>query len=138
MVPAVRGALAVQAARAVRAAMAVLAAGGWGAGRTGQDPGGRPRKRRAAAWLIGVRVIAASLSLAVLVGGGWAWAVYRNFSHNLQTVDAIGNSTKPKKDIDGKAQNILMVGDDDRDTATRLNARPSASTPTVAAPTPTR
>ena len=63
------------------------------------------------------------MSLAVLIGGGWAWAVYRNFSHHLQTVDAITTSTKLKKDIDGKAQNILMVGDDDRDTATKAERK---------------
>ena len=63
------------------------------------------------------------MSLAVLVGGGWAWAVYRNFSNHLQTVDAIGTSTKQKKDIDGEAQNILMVGDDDRATATKAERK---------------
>ena len=70
-----------------------------------------------------MRVLAAGLSLAVLVGGGWAWAVYRHFNDHLQRVDAIGTSTKQKKDIDGKAQNILMVGNDDRDTATKAERR---------------
>ena len=78
------------------------------------------------------------MSLAVLVGGGWAWAIYRNFSHNLQTVDAIGNSTKPKKDIDGKAQNILIVGNDDRDTATKAERKAIGIYADGGSTTPTR
>ena len=68
--------------------------------------------------LVAVRVLAAGLSLAVLIGGGWAWAVYRNFDAHLNRLNAIGGSTKLTKDIDGKAQNIVLVGNDDRQTAT--------------------
>jgi LCP family protein required for cell wall assembly len=95
--------------------------GNGGGGNGGTGPAGRgpgPRRRRPGGWLVGVRVLAAGLSLAVLVGGGWAWAVYRNFDAHLNRLNAIGGSTKLKKDIDGKAQNILLVGNDDRATAT--------------------
>ncbi len=92
--------------------------GGGNGGPTGPGRDPRPGRRRPAGWLIGVRLLAAGLSLAVLVGGGWAWAVYRNFDAHLNRVNAIGGSTKLKTDIDGKAQNILLVGNDDRATAT--------------------
>ena len=65
-----------------------------------------------------VRVLATGLSLAVLIGGGWAWAAYRNFDTHLNRVSAIGSATKLRRDIDGTAQNILLVGNDNRQTAT--------------------
>jgi LCP family protein required for cell wall assembly len=65
--------------------------------------------------LIGVKVVAAALSLLVLVGSGWAWSSYRSFNSSLKRI-AIPNN-RPAHDIDGKAQNILIVGNDDRDTA---------------------
>ncbi|UQX87563.1 LCP family protein [Jatrophihabitans telluris] len=68
---------------------------------------------------IGVQIVAALLSLTVLVGSGWAWATYRSFRSNLNTVNAIpGDTNAAKNNIDGKDQNILIVGNDDRDSAT--------------------
>ena len=66
----------------------------------------------------GVRVLATVLSFAVLVGSGWAWVTYRNFTANVVRVNAItGDTSAAKKNIDGEDQNILLVGNDDRDTA---------------------
>jgi LCP family protein required for cell wall assembly len=71
--------------------------------------------------LLGIKLLAAFLSLAIVVGSGVAWALYRDFSSNVQTVrlegptDADGN---PVKDVDGKDLNILLVGDDSREGAT--------------------
>lgn len=68
---------------------------------------------------LGVSVIAALLSLAVLLGSGWAWAQYRSFTAGINRVNAInGNSAASQKNIDGQDQNILIVGNDDRDSAT--------------------
>jgi LCP family protein required for cell wall assembly len=62
--------------------------------------------------------VAAALSLAVLVGSGWAWATYRSFNANIKRVQLTTHSAATAKNIDGSAQNILIVGNDDRDTAT--------------------
>jgi LCP family protein required for cell wall assembly len=68
---------------------------------------------------LGGRILAALLSLAILVTAGVAWARYRQFTAQITRVDAIpSKSAQPKKDIDGKDQNILIVGNDDRSTAT--------------------
>lgn len=66
--------------------------------------------------LFGVKLLAAALSLAVLLGSGWAWATYRNFTASISRIPFPQESRRP--DIDGQAQNILIVGNDDRDTAT--------------------
>jgi LCP family protein required for cell wall assembly len=66
-----------------------------------------------------MRILAALLSLAVLVTSGVAWASYRQFTASIRHVDAIPpRSAQPSHDIDGKAHNILIVGNDDRSTAT--------------------
>ncbi|MCW2540752.1 MAG: LytR family transcriptional regulator [Frankiales bacterium] len=71
---------------------------------------------------IGLRIALALLSLVVLLGSGYAWATYRNFTSNISRVTAISgdSSTSGTKapNIDGTDQNILIVGNDDRDTAT--------------------
>jgi len=68
---------------------------------------------------LGARVVAAVLSLMVLVGSGWAWATYRSFTAEIKRVNAISTGTgAAARNIDGKDQNVLIVGNDDRDTAT--------------------
>jgi len=66
-------------------------------------------------WL-GVRLLAALMSLTVLLGSGYAWATYRNFAANVTHVDAIApaSTSHPRTDPDGTDQNILLVGDDHR------------------------
>src|SRR5207249_1737872 len=50
---------------------------------------------------------------------GWAWWTWRGFKADIHRVDAVGSASgKPSKDIDGTDQNILIVGNDDRETAT--------------------
>lgn len=93
------------------------------------DPSGRSDRRpaephngargsTARGVLLGFKIIAAALSLVVLVGSGWAWATYRNFTSNIKRVQITSHSGAGAKNIDGSAQNILIVGNDDRDTAT--------------------
>ncbi|MGX7680727.1 LCP family protein [Jatrophihabitans sp. DSM 45814] len=69
---------------------------------------------------LGVQIVCAMLSLVVLLGSGWAWATYRNFSADIKRVNAIsaGGTAASKKNIDGQDQNILIVGNDDRSSAT--------------------
>lgn len=68
--------------------------------------------------LIGVKIVAAALSLAVVLGSGWAWASYRKFNANIKRLNISSSSIAGARNIDGAAQNILIVGNDDRDTAT--------------------
>ena len=65
--------------------------------------------------LLGVKIVAAALSLAVVLGSGWAWATYRKFNADIRRVQI--DSHSHVSNIDGSAQNILIVGNDDRDTA---------------------
>ena len=88
---------------------------------------------------LGGRIVAALLSLAILVGSGVAWARYRQFQSDIITVQAINKAKAPKKDIDGKDQNILITGNDDRDDRDRRRAGPAGHhSRTAAASTPTR
>ena len=71
------------------------------------------------------RIVCGVLAVAVLVGSGWAWATYRSFAAKIVRIDAIpatptaGPSTSAAhKDLDGKDQNILIVGNDSRDGVT--------------------
>ena len=69
-------------------------------------------------FVLGTSILAALLATAVLVTSGWAWWTWRGFKQDIRRVDAISGVGQPKKDIDGKDQNILIVGNDDRQTAT--------------------
>ena len=69
--------------------------------------------------MLGAKWLAAVLSLLVLVGSGYAWATYNDFKGNVNkggTIAGVNDTSKP--DIDGVAQNILLVGNDTRVGAT--------------------
>lgn len=70
---------------------------------------------------VGVQLLAALLSLAVLLGSGYAWVTYQNFLSSVHTVDLFPQAVAgapAKVDLDGQDQNILLVGNDDRTGAT--------------------
>ena len=77
-----------------------------------QDPTGtrRPRRRVRTA----IAVVAGVVSVALVVTGGYAWFSYQNFVSGVTHIDAITGADRPAVDVDGKAQNILLVGDDHR------------------------
>ncbi|HEY6749618.1 MAG TPA: LCP family protein, partial [Mycobacteriales bacterium] len=89
----------------------------------GRPPGGPPPGRRGTAGgpqrgnpvLRAARFAAAFLSVLVLVASGVMWFLYRDFSTKVDRVNAIGATSD---DVDGKDQNILLVGSDDRTNAT--------------------
>jgi LCP family protein required for cell wall assembly len=89
---------------------------------------GRRRGDALAGVSLGVQVLAAALSLLVLVGSGIAWATYRNFTTNINRVDIGGANAASRHDLDGKDQNILIAGNDDRDTATAAELRELGTT----------
>lgn len=91
----------------------------------GAGPGGH-RLRKARGGRPGLRIAARALvslvSLAALVLSGWAWATWNDFTSHITRVSAIDDTpsggTGKLPDVDGKDQNILIVGNDDRSTAT--------------------
>jgi len=88
--------------------------------------------------VVGGRVLAALLSLAVLVSAGVAWARYRQFQADIPHINAIVDSAKPGKDVDVKDQNILILGNDDRETASDAELSELGTTRDGAASTRTR
>ncbi|MHB1234788.1 MAG: LCP family protein, partial [Microbacteriaceae bacterium] len=72
----------------------------------GRRPGHRVRSalRWAAVFVVAV----------VILAGGYAWYNYQHFTAGITHIQAITNSNAPAHDIDGKGQNILLVGDDHR------------------------
>lgn len=77
---------------------------------------------------MGLAVLATVLSVAIVAVSGWAWSTYHGFTSDIRRVNAIGGAGKPGNDIDGKDQNLLVVGNDDRDTATDAELRQLGTT----------
>ena len=92
--------------------------GGW-------DPYPPARGRRRHPVVAGLRVAAAVLSVLVLVTSGLMWFLYRDFTGKVGRVNAIGRTVD---DVDGRDQNILLVGSDDRSTATEAELRELSTT----------
>jgi LCP family protein required for cell wall assembly len=140
-----RGRRAGRQEQRAAAARRAAAGGGSGAGGSGVGGGsgsGRPPARRgsrgrraaggsefASGALLGTKILAAVVSVAIVVASGWLWYTWNNFTTNLHRVNAItapstgtvtkgGKTTTAVGDPDGKDQNILIVGNDDRDSAT--------------------
>ena len=64
-------------------------------------------------------VLATALSAGTLTASGVYWWKYRTFKASVKHLDVFGvAASKPTHDIDGKDQNILIVGNDDRTTMT--------------------
>ncbi|WP_223691940.1 LCP family protein [Leifsonia poae] len=87
--------------------------GGDGPGRGRSGRAGTPRKRRSRTKRI-VGWTAFGLAVILVVVGGYAAYSYIRFVNGVKHVDVISNENKPKNDLDGAAQNILLVGDDHR------------------------
>jgi LCP family protein required for cell wall assembly len=65
------------------------------------------------------RLLSAALSAFLLITFGTYWWKYHTFNTGLQRLNIFGTSvSKPTHDIDGKDQNILIVGNDDRSNMT--------------------
>jgi LCP family protein required for cell wall assembly len=67
---------------------------------------------------VGLRAAFASLSLLVLVGSGLAWATFRDFTARVPHGYPVPALAAGEHDVDGKDQNILLVGNDTRAGAT--------------------
>jgi LCP family protein required for cell wall assembly len=82
--------------------------------------------------LLGTKIIAALLSLTVVIGSYWVWSTWNHFSSSiatgakivpLETTGANGSTVSKAKDIDGPDQNILILGNDSRAGATPAELR---------------
>jgi LCP family protein required for cell wall assembly len=86
------------------------------------DPRGKHRGGRA--WRSGTTRIALTfftvLSIGALVLAGYYWYTFRNIDNGVPRLKNLAVGAKPsgKTDIDGKDQNILLVGNDDRTNMT--------------------
>jgi LCP family protein required for cell wall assembly len=93
-----------------------------GGGPTGPEPYLPHRRHPVVAAL---RVGAAALSVLVLVASGLMWFLYKDFTGNIGRVNAIGRTAD---DVDGRDQNILLVGSDDRSTASEAELKELSTT----------
>jgi LCP family protein required for cell wall assembly len=59
-------------------------------------------------------MIGFAVVVAVLLAGGYVVYNYIHFTSGITRIDAITGANAPTTDIDGTAQNILLVGDDHR------------------------
>lgn len=87
------------------------------AGGPAHAPPRQPRRHRRLLRL--GQVVSALLSFVVLVGSGVAWAEFQDFTTSVSvgaSIPTVGAGTAP--DIDGVAQNILLIGNDTRVGAT--------------------
>jgi LCP family protein required for cell wall assembly len=89
----------------------------------GKHRGGAPgssgsgQLRHGLVW--GARVISVIVAVSLLAGFAYEWRTYRNFNKGLTRLSIVtGVKQQGHKDIDGKDQNILIVGNDDRSDAT--------------------
>jgi LCP family protein required for cell wall assembly len=71
----------------------------------------RPTRRRSGQR---VRIVAAAVSFLIMVGSGLAWASYQNFTDSVPHGAAVPPLGPGGKDVDGKDQNILLIGNDSR------------------------
>jgi LCP family protein required for cell wall assembly len=71
-------------------------------------------RRRPTRTKIILRWVAIAVVLIVVVAVGYVWYNYQSFVSGITHINAITSTDAPKSDIDGSAQNILLVGDDHR------------------------
>src|SRR5690242_11705826 len=67
------------------------------------------------------RLLVAAVAFAILVVSGYAWAQFRNFTNSVPHGAEVPALTGT--DLDGAAQNILLIGNDSRAGATPAELR---------------
>jgi LCP family protein required for cell wall assembly len=66
---------------------------------------------------LAARLVISLLSLLVIIGSGWAWATFKSFTDHIPHGPAVPG-LNGAADIDGKATDILLTGNDSRAGAT--------------------
>jgi LCP family protein required for cell wall assembly len=99
------------------------------------------RGRRAA--LLGAKILAAVVSLGVLLGSGYAWSSLQTLSSSLTTIDTgpvvvASTGAAAALKANDKDENILLIGDDSRENASAkalaalgTDANPGDNTDTI-------
>ncbi|WP_439693451.1 LCP family protein [Curtobacterium sp. SP.BCo] len=88
-----------------------------GPGRRGFTPPRHGRQKRRGGVVL--PAVAGVLTMGLVLSGAYAAYAYGRLSNGVTKIDAISGNTSDKDDVDGQAQNILLVGDDHRpDNAT--------------------
>ncbi len=72
---------------------------------------------------VGLRLAIALVSLVALVGSGLAWATYKNFSASIAHGESVPALAEGTHDVDGKDENILLLGNDSRAGASPAELR---------------
>ncbi|MCU1656037.1 MAG: Transcriptional attenuator, LytR family [Pseudonocardiales bacterium] len=72
---------------------------------------------------LGLRLLVAVVSFVILIGSGFAWAAYKNFTSNIPRGAPVPQLAAGTTDIDGKDQNILLIGNDSRAGASAAELR---------------
>jgi LCP family protein required for cell wall assembly len=74
-------------------------------------------------WRVVLRALAGVIALGLIVGSGIAWVSYRNFAADIPRGAPVPPLAAGTTDPDGKAQDILLVGNDSRAGATRAELK---------------
>ncbi|MCW2494296.1 LCP family protein [Jatrophihabitans sp.] len=88
------------------------------------DPRGRSRRgfgsnSASRSVKVTVRIVSAVVSLSLIVAFGYGWSYYRSLNSGIPRVSiANPNPGTGAKDIDGKDENLLIAGNDDRSNLT--------------------
>lgn len=72
---------------------------------------------------VGLRAAVAAASFVLLIVSGLAWATYTNFTNDIPRGAPLPPLPAGAKDLDGKDQNILLIGNDSRAGATKAELR---------------
>jgi LCP family protein required for cell wall assembly len=68
---------------------------------------------------LALRILSAAVAFLVIVASGYAWATYQNFTASVPHGAAVPGLAGGVTDLDGSAQDILLIGNDSRAGATR-------------------
>jgi LCP family protein required for cell wall assembly len=60
------------------------------------------------------RLVVAAMAFVLLIASGYTWALYRNFTASVPHGDAVPAVPVGQHDLDGAAQDILLIGNDSR------------------------
>lgn len=86
---------------------------------------------------VALRTTVAVVSFAILIGSGFAWATFKNFESGIPHGSPVPALGPGQKDVDGNDQNILLVGNDSRDGATKSELHALSTTAVAGANTDT-
>lgn len=95
-------------------------------GRRRADSGARARSRRFGGQTRAVfitKIISAALSLSLILAFGYGWSYYRSLNSGLHRVALKDPAANGAHDIDGKDENLLIFGNDDRSQLTNAQVK---------------